>query len=332
MAGKKAMVTKGKIMENIIKPKIIKVSEDKNNTAIFEIKPCYPGYGMTLGNALRRVLLSSLSGAAITDVKIKGVSHEFTTVPNVLEDFVEILLNLKQVRLKMDSSEESLQAELKISGEKEVKAGDIKTPTGVQVVNKNLHIATVTDKKASLEMTFTIKKGIGYAEVRQNEKDIAVGAIAIDAIFSPVVKVNYEIENMRVGQMTNYNKIKMEIQTDGTIDPEESLVYAVKILVNQFRSLIDDDQEDEEAVHGEIKEEDVKEDFDEYAEAPEALKISELELSKRTVKILEENNIQTVNKLASKSKEAISNLPGIGAKGFDEISGALNELGLSLKE
>lgn len=320
-------------MENIIKPEILKISEEKNS-AVFEIKPCYPGYGLTLGNALRRVLLSSLPGFAITSMKIKGVNHEFTTISHILEDVVEIMLNLKQVRIKSNLTEdEILTAELKASGEKEIKAGDIFVPEGVEIINKDLHIATLTEKKANLEISFTIEKGIGYIQVNKNQiANLPVGAIALDAMFSPVVKANYEVEDMRVGQMTNYNKIKMEIKTDGTMDPQQALLKSSKILVDQFKSLLGEDFIEESAASNKESENPQKAEEDEYAEAPEALKIFELGISKKIAMILEENKIKTVNKLASKSKKAISEFPGIGAKGIAEISKALNELGLSLKE
>lgn len=321
-------------MDNIIKPEILKISEEKNS-AVFEIKPCYPGYGLTLGNALRRVLLSSLSGAAITSIKIKGISHEFTTIPHVMEDAVEIMLNLKQVRIKVDSTDEVITAELKVSGEKEIKAGDIVVSNGAEIINKDLHIATMADKKASVEMSFVIEKGIGYRHVDKSQiESMPVGSIALDAMFSPVVKANYEIEDMRVGQMTNYNKIKMQIETDGTMEPEQALLKSSVILVGQFKSLIGESfAEEASAANAENENKDqAKTEEDEYAEAPESLKVSELGLSKRTVAILEENKIKTVNKLANKSKKVISELSGIGAKGLAEIDKALNELGLSLKD
>lgn len=317
-------------MENITKPEISKISEEKNS-AVFEIKPCYPGYGLTLGNALRRVMLSSLPGAAITNIRIKGASHEFSTIPNVLENIVEIILNLKQVRIKLNNSDERIEAELKASGEKEVKAGDIAVPGGVEIINKDLHLAALTDKKANFEMAITIEKGIGYSLTEKNQaKENAIGSIAIDAIFSPVVKVNYEVEDMRVGQMTNYNKIRMRIETDGTMNPEEALARSAGILVDQFRSFAGETEAEQPEAEEKKEQKEIEE--DEYAEAPEALKVSELGLPKRITSILEENKIKTVNKLAGKSKKAISELPGMGSKGLAEIDKALNELGLSLKD
>lgn len=318
-------------MENIIKPQISKITEKENDTAIFEIKPCYPGFGITIGNALRRVLFSSLPGAAITSFKIKGANHEFTSIPNVMEDVTQLIINLKKIRIKMNSSEE-VTATIKVSGEKKIKAGDIEVPSNVEIVNKNLHIAALTDKKAELEMTLTIQKGIGYVPAEKMEgKDAPIGTISIDALFSPIIKVNYDVEDMRVGQMTNYNKINFEIQTDGTITPKEAMDSATEILINQFKSIAGKSIESETEEKAAEQTSKTKE-KDEDADNQEALKVSELDISKRTIGALEENKIKTVSKLASKSKSEISELPGLGAKGVEEIINALTNIGLSLKE
>lgn len=215
-----------------MKPKVIKKSD---NRAIFEIDNCYPGYGITIGNAFRRVILSSLPGAAITSVKIKGVSHEFSTIPNVLEDVIQIILNLKQIRFKVNADISSLQIELKVNGEKEVKAKDIKTTAEIEVVNKDAHIATLTSPKAKLEMELEIGTGLGYVPVEQRKKDkLEIGAIALDAIYTPVKRVNYEVENMRVGDRTDFNRVKIDIETDGSVEPEYAFNRAAEILLEQF--------------------------------------------------------------------------------------------------
>ncbi|MFH1129523.1 MAG: DNA-directed RNA polymerase subunit alpha [Patescibacteria group bacterium] len=215
-----------------IKPKVIKKGD---NRAIFEIDNCYPGYGITIGNAFRRVILSSLSGAAITSVKIKGVSHEFSTIPNVLEDVIQIILNLKQIRFKVNAEIPSIKIELKASGEKEVKAKDIKTTAEIEVVNKDAHIATLTSAKAKLEMELEIGTGLGYVPVEQRKKDkLEIGAIALDAIYTPVKRVNYEVENMRVGDKTDFNRVKIDIETDGSVEPEYAFNRAAEILLEQF--------------------------------------------------------------------------------------------------
>lgn len=306
-------------MENIILPKSPEVIKKDGNTTTFEIKPCHPGYGLTLGNALKRVLISSLPGAAIASIFIKEASHEFSTIPNVMEDVMEIILNLKQVRVKMEGDEE-ISATVKVSGEKEIKAGDINFPSGASVVDKDQHIATLTDKKATLEMTLHIKKGIGYVPAETNEPDETIGTISIDAIFSPIVKVNYNVENMRVGQMTDYNKITMEIETDGSVDPEKALDDAIQILVKQFN-----------AIAGENNDESLNE-INKNSAEDKSNDIEKLGLSKRTASILEDNEIVSVSELTNKTKKELSDLQGMGAKGLKEIESACEEAGLSLKE
>lgn len=215
-----------------LKPKIIKKGD---NRAIFEIDNCYPGYGITIGNAFRRVLLSSLSGAAITAVKIKGASHEFSTLPHVLEDVIQIILNLKQIRFKVNADIDELKIDLKVSGEKEVKAKDMKVTSEVEIINKDAHIATLTSPKAKLEMEIEISTGLGYIPVEQRKKEkLGIGVIALDAIYTPIKKVNYEVENMRVGDKTDFNRVKIDIETDGSIEPEEAFDRAVSILLEQF--------------------------------------------------------------------------------------------------
>ena len=220
-------------------PKIIKKEDNK---ATFEIEALYPGYGVTVGNSLRRVLLSSLEGAAVTQVKIKGVSHEFSTIPGVLEDVVLLMLNLKQLRFKL-FTDEPQTATLKVKGEKEVKGSDLKLPSQAELVNKNCHIATLTSKSAELDMEIKIEKGIGYSarEARKTatQEKLEIGVVPIDAIFSPVRRVSYRIENMRVGERTDYDRLFLEITTDGTVSPETALFRASEILVNHFSLFVD---------------------------------------------------------------------------------------------
>jgi len=217
-------------------PQRAKIIKKSDNRAIFEIDGCYPGYGLTLGNAFRRVLLSSLPGAAISAVKIKGASHEFSTIPHVMEDVIHIILNLKQIRFKVNSPEAlPLKANLKVSGEKEIKAKDIDLGSELEIINKDAHIATLTDKKAKLEMEIEIQGGLGYASVEQRKKEkLEIGSIAIDAIFGPIRKINYEVENMRVGDRTDFNRLKVDIETDGSISPEYAFSKAADILVSHF--------------------------------------------------------------------------------------------------
>jgi len=218
-----------------LSPKIIK---EEKNRAIFEIEELYPGYGVTIGNSLRRVLFSSLPGAAITQVKIKGVQHEFSTIPGVLEDVISIILNLKQLRFKL-FSEEPQKATLKVKGEREVKADDFKLPSQVELVNKDAHIATLTNKSASLEMEVLIERGVGYQsrELRRKSKSqekLEIGVIPLDAIFSPVKKVSFKVENMRVGKRTDFDRLFLEIETDGAISPKEAFFQANEILLSHF--------------------------------------------------------------------------------------------------
>jgi len=218
-------------------PKIVK---KEGNKAVFEIEALHPGYGITIGNSLRRVLLSSLEGAAVTQVKIKGVSHEFSTIPGVLEDVITIMLNLKQLRFKLFSNEPQ-KATLKVKGEKSAKASDFKLPSQVELVNKNCHIATLNTKSAELEMEIQIEKGIGYS-ARETRKKTAgslpekleIGAILLDASFTPVKRVSFRVENMRVGERTDFDRLFLEIETDGIIEPEDAFYQASEIMINHF--------------------------------------------------------------------------------------------------
>jgi len=212
-------------------PKIIK---EEKNKAIIKIEGLYPGYGVTMGNSLRRVLLSSLEGAAITQVKIKGVSHEFSTISGVLEDVIMILLNLKRLRFKI-FSEELQHATLKIKGQKEVKGKDFKLPPQVEVVNPEAYITTLTTKSAKLDMEIQIEKGVGYQTVEEREiKKWDVGVLPIDAIFTPIKKVSFRVENMRVGKRTDFDRLLLEIETDGSISPVIAFSKASKIVLDHF--------------------------------------------------------------------------------------------------
>ena len=318
------------------KPKIIK---EEGNLASFEIKSCFPGYGMTLGNAFRRILLSSLPGAAITSVKISGAEHEFSTLPGVFEDVVEIILNLKQIKFKM-FTDEPTKITLSAKGEGKVTAADIKTSSEAEIANKDLHIATLTDKSAVLEMEMQVEKGLGYVSIEQQEKNkLGIGNIAIDAIFSPIRKISYKVENMRVGQMTNYNKLILDIETDGSMTPKEALKKASAILVEQFdvfaeiEKLKSREEEKEEEKKEKIEEEKIEENTEKKTEEDFLKKgIDELKLSTRTINVLKENKIKNVGQIVKKNEEKVKNLEGMGDKGVKEIKRALGNLGLTLKE
>ena len=216
----------------------IKKIEESETQGLFEIEGLYTGYGLTVGNALRRALLSSLPGAAITQIKIKGVGHEFSTIPNVVEDVVEITLNLKKIRLQSFSDEPQV-LQLKARGEKEVRASDIETNDQVKIVTPDIIIAHLSAKKAEFDMEITVERGLGYspAESRKDGK-LSIGTIAIDAIFTPVISVNYTIENMRVGDKTDYNRLHLKVVTDGTIKPGDAIFQSASILKDHFAKII----------------------------------------------------------------------------------------------
>ncbi|OGZ24763.1 MAG: DNA-directed RNA polymerase subunit alpha [Candidatus Nealsonbacteria bacterium RIFCSPLOWO2_01_FULL_43_32] len=217
-----------------LQPKVI---EKKDNRAIFEIAGLYPGYGVTIGNSLRRVLLSSLEGAAVTQVKIKGVQHEFSTIPGVIEDVITILLNIKQLRFKLHT-EEPQQATLKVKGQKAVKGANFALPSQVDLMNQDVHVATLTAPTANLEIEILIEKGLGYEPVETRKKGkLEIGTIAVDAIFTPVRKVSYRVESMRVGERTDFDRLILELETDGTTTPEGALSQASEILVRHFSLL-----------------------------------------------------------------------------------------------
>lgn len=226
-------------MENILLPSRIKFDEgEQANEGVLTVEPCFHGYGTTLGNALRRVLLSSLPGAAVTAVKIRGVNHEFQAVKGVKEDALEIILNVKSLRLKC-FSDEPVKLELSVKGSKAVTAGDIVPNADVEIINPELVLATVTDDAATFEMELTVRRGRGYttSEERTGEAPREIGTIAIDALFSPVRNVGYRVENTRVGEITNYDKLIMNIETDGTISPKEAIEESAKILIDHFSIL-----------------------------------------------------------------------------------------------
>lgn len=246
-------------MSHIPLPQKIDFKREAKNRGTYTIEPFYPGYGTTIGNALRRILLSSIKGAAITSVKIKGIEHEYSTIEGIKEDVVDIILNLKKVRIQL--AQELIDGPVTIAlskkGEGEVKAGDFETPTGVEIVNKDLVIANITEQSSSLEIEAKLNEGIGYSSVEQREekKDQEIGVIEIDALYSPVVKVAYRVENVRVGQMTNYDRLNLEIETDGTMSPQEVFQQAVEILKDHTNFLLNPQAVKDETVSESQKEE-----------------------------------------------------------------------------
>ncbi|MCX6701967.1 MAG: DNA-directed RNA polymerase subunit alpha [Candidatus Zambryskibacteria bacterium] len=308
------------------KPKIVSEVEFSGS---YEIDGLYPGYGHTLGNSLRRIILSSLPGSAVTAVKIEGIPHEFSVIPNIKEDVVTILLNLKKVRFNVVSNESQVLI-LKAKGIKEVTAGDIKITGGVEILNPELVIATLTDKNAELDMEITVEKGLGFVakEILQKNR-VDIGQITLDAIFTPIKRVSYEVENMRVGDRTDFNRLKIFIETDGTITPKEALEKSIETMINQLKAIIGF-KEEEVLIPSDSKKpsDSQKADVDD-----DALKtrIETLNLSARTLNALSNANIRTVGGLARKKEKDILEIEGLGQKALTEIKEALETFGITLK-
>lgn len=324
---------------NIILPSKMSVVQEKENLGVYEIDGLYPGYGHTLGNSLRRIILSSLYGAAITSLKIDGVDHEFSTIEGVKEDVITILLHLKQVRFKL-LSDESQVVSIDVKGPSTVTAGDIKVGGQVEVLNKDLYIAEVTGKiNFSVEMT--VERGLGFVQKDMHQKaKTEIGSIAVDAIFTPIRRVSYEVENMRVGDKTNHNRLRMTIETDGTISPREALEKSIVIMVEQLQAIVGFSiKTREDTVKELIKEksentEDGIDDSQKKEEMTDVLKtrIDTLDLSTRTLNALTSANIRTVGGIARKKKEDLLELEGIGEKGIQEIKKVLKNFDITLKE
>lgn len=307
-------------------PQKLNIVKNEGHRTVFEIEGLYPGYGVTLGNSLRRVLLSSLPGAAIVSVKIAGVHHEFSTIPYVAEDVIGIILNLRQIRFKK-FVDEPVKLKLMVKGEKEIKAGDIKTTADVEIINKEAPIATLTDKKAELDLEIEVGSGLGFVPVESRKKEkLEIGMIAVDALFSPIRKVNFEVENMRVGDRTDFNRLRFDIETDGSTTAEEAFKRSCEILVEQFKSLLSEEKEAE--AEDETGEEGMKEEADDASK----VKVEDLKLSTRTIASLTEGGIKTVAGLIKKNEESLKELDGLGDKGIAEIKKALKKIKLTLKE
>jgi DNA-directed RNA polymerase subunit alpha len=318
---------------NVLLPSKPRIIHEEGFSGSYEIDGLYPGYGHTLGNSLRRIILSSLPGAAITKVKIDGVSHEFSAIDGVKEDVITILLNLKRVRIKM-LTEEPQTLTLKVKGIKEVKAGDIEAPGQVEILNGDLHIATITDKNTELNIEITVERGLGYVSKEVLEKDrVDIGTITLDAIFTPIRRVNYEVENMRVGDRTDFNRLKFVIETDGTIMPNEALQKSIEIMISQLKAIIGFKEEEAPVIE-------TAESLEEKAESASKKELDieflktrtdSIGLSPRTVKALANANIRTVGGLARKKEADILDIEGLGTKGIQEIKKALSNYGITLK-
>ena len=307
-----------------------KVIQKKKNQAVFEIEALYPGYGVTIGNALRRTLLSSLQGAAVTEVKIKGAPHEFSTMPGILEDTIMIMLNIKNLRFKIFEGE-SQKIELHKKGEGAVTGADFKVPSQIKLVNPEIHSATITDKKTEFNLEVTIEKGIGYVPRDQvKTKKGEIGAIAIDAIYTPIKNVNFQVENMRVGDRTDFDKLSLEIETDGTITPEEAFFEACDILIKHFNLIF-------QGKAGESEEKPEKTEKTEEAEKEgeqdvTKLLVEDMKLTGRTLNALVNNGIKTAGGIIRKSEKGLLELEGMGDKAVSEIKRKIKKLGLELRQ
>jgi DNA-directed RNA polymerase subunit alpha len=322
---------------NIILPSKLSIVSEVDTKGTYEIDGLYPGYGHTLGNSLRRIILSSLTGAAITSLKIEGVDHEFSVMDGVKEDVITILLHLKQVRFRL-LTDEPQTVRILVKGPKHVTAGDIEVSGQVEILNKDLFIAEVTGKNSfSIEMT--IEKGLGFIpkEMHQKIKN-EVGVISVDAIFTPIRRVSYEVENMRVGDKTNHNRLRMTIETDGTLSPREALEKAITIMVEQLQSIVGytishrtvTKEIEKEIKKGDKTEETQKEESNEFTDILKT-RIDTLDLSTRTLNALTGANIRTIGGVARKKKEDLLEIEGIGDKGIQEIKKVLGNYGITLK-
>lgn len=316
----------------IIMPSKPRVVSEEGNKGVFEIDGLYPGYGHTLGNSLRRIILSSLPGASVTSIKIEGVSHEFSTMEGIKEDVIVMILNIKKLRFKMFSDEPQIVS-LSARGPKIITGKDIKTTGQVEILNEDQYIAEITGK-VSLNIEMKIEKGLGFIpkEIIQKEK-VDIGTIAVDAIFTPIRRVAYEVENMRVGDKTNHNRLKISIETDGTLTPREALTKSIEIMINQFKAIVDFKEEEIVIENKEIKKEEKEEDKqeDDFTDVLKT-RTDSLDLSTRTLNALTAANIRTLGGLARKKKEDLLEVEGIGEKGISEIKKVLSKYGFNLKE
>ena len=314
-------------MVEIEKPKIetAEISED-NRYGKFVCEPLERGYGTTLGNSLRRILLSSLPGAAITSIRIDGVLHEFSTIPGVRDDVTNIILNLKSLCFKMHSEEPKL-IRIDVEGEKEVTAADIVVDADIEILNPELHIATL-NKEGSLHMEMTVERGRGYVSADKNKKpDHVIGVIPIDSIFSPILRVNYTVSDTRVGNVTDYDKLVMEIWTNGSLRPEEAISKAASILIAHLKLFqnmagVSEEDEMEEGTFNEAEE-------NATAKIME-MTIEDLDLSVRSYNCLKRANINTVANLTAKTEEEMMKVRNLGRKSLEEVKKKLQELGLAL--
>ncbi len=323
---------------NIILPSKPRVVSEENNKGIYEIDGFYPGYGHTLGNSLRRIILSSLPGAAVTSIKIDGVSHEFSTLEGVKEDVIVMILNLKKLRFKLNS-DEAQTVTLSVKGPKSVTGADVTTTGQVEILNPEQFICEVTGK-INLNIELHIEKGLGFVakEVIQKDK-VEIGTIAVDAIFTPIRRISYDVENMRVGDKTNHNRLRIAIETNGTLTPREALTRSIEIMIEQLKAIVDFKDPEEEIVEKVEKKsskaiEEKVENTEDEKDMTDVLKTrtDSLDLSTRTLNALTNANVRTLGGLARKRKEDLLEIEGMGEKGITEIKKVLSKYGLNLKD
>jgi DNA-directed RNA polymerase subunit alpha len=300
----------------------LRPTHEEGNKATFIIEPLHSGYGMTLGNSLRRVILSSLGGAAVTAVKIDSVSHEFSTIDGVKEDVVEIILNLKKLRFRVFSDEPQFLV-LTANGKGEVTASSIKGNSDVEIVNPDQLIATLDNAKVRLGMEIKVEKGRGYVPVENRESEkLEVGMIAVDALYSPVQRVRYSVENTRVGQMTDLDRLVMEIETDGTVSPQEAIQQAAEILVEHFQVVAGNPASDQLQAAGDAS----------HDAGASKISVEEINLSPRTTNALINNDIKTVKDLLKLTDSELRELKGFGSKAYEEVKDKIAELGFVRSE
>ncbi|MES2224032.1 MAG: DNA-directed RNA polymerase subunit alpha [Patescibacteria group bacterium] len=311
------------------KPKIIK---EVGNMGTYEIDGLYPGYGHTLGNSLRRVILSSLEGSAITSIKIKGVGHEFSALEGVKDDVIMTILNLKKLRFHLLTSE-AQTLKLSVKGPAIATGADIKLPAQVEIMNPEQYINEVTDKNTTLEIEIVVEKGLGYMSKEMIQKErVDIGTIAMDAIFSPARRVSYEVENMRVGNRTDFNRLTLNIETDGSITPHDALEKSIQIMISQLKSIVGFKEEEviERIEEKASKAADTSVDKDAIDDILKT-RVESLDLSQRTTNALINANIRTLGGLARKKEKDLSEIEGMGAKGIGEVKKVLKEYDIELK-
>ena len=323
----------------IVMPSKPRIVMEEGNKGVFEIDGLYPGYGHTLGNSLRRIILSSLPGASITSIKIDGVSHEFQTLDGIKEDVIVVILNLKRIRFKMLSDEPQMVT-LSIKGPKEVTAANIKTGGQGEILNGDLHIVEVTGK-VNLNIEMKIEKGLGFISKEGFQKEkVDVGTMGVDAIFTPIRRVSYEVENMRVGDKTNHNRLRISIETDGTLTPREALSRSIEIMIHQLKAIVDFKEPEAPTLEevgvptasvGKDREEGEDKKGSDFADILKT-RTDSLDLSTRTLNALTGANIRTLGGLARKKREDLLEVEGIGEKGISEIKKVLSKFGLNLKD